>query len=43
MRIEDVAERSDIAKATLYHCFPSEDALGSAALEKLTSDVLTHH
>ncbi|MBC7300339.1 MAG: TetR/AcrR family transcriptional regulator [Nocardia sp.] len=42
MRFEDVAERSDIAKATLYHYFPSKDALVSAALEKLTADVLTH-
>lgn len=42
MRFEDVAERSDIAKATLYHYFPSKDALVSAALEKLTVDVLTH-
>ncbi|GAD87476.1 TetR/AcrR family transcriptional regulator [Nocardia asteroides] len=42
MRFEDVAERSDIAKATLYHYFPSKDALVSAALEKLTGDVLTH-
>ncbi|WP_067540100.1 TetR/AcrR family transcriptional regulator [Nocardia crassostreae] len=40
MRFEDVAERTDIAKATLYHYFPSKDALVSAALEKLTSDVL---
>ncbi|MFB7877707.1 TetR/AcrR family transcriptional regulator [Nocardia sp. NPDC056064] len=42
MRFEDVAERCDIAKATLYHYFPSKDALVSAALEKLTTDVLTH-
>ncbi|MEV6098519.1 TetR family transcriptional regulator [Nocardia sp. NPDC051981] len=41
MRFEDVAERTDIAKATLYHYFPSKDALVSAALEKLTADVLT--
>ncbi|TCJ96806.1 TetR family transcriptional regulator [Nocardia alba] len=42
LRFEDVAERSDIAKATLYHYFPSKDALVSAALEKLTADVLAH-
>ncbi|GEM31764.1 hypothetical protein NN3_27710 [Nocardia neocaledoniensis NBRC 108232] len=42
MRFEDVAERSDIAKATLYHYFSSKDALVAAALEKLTADVLTH-
>jgi TetR/AcrR family transcriptional regulator of autoinduction and epiphytic fitness len=41
MRFEDVAERTDIAKATLYHYFPSKDALVSEALEKLTTDVLT--
>ncbi|WP_067686778.1 TetR/AcrR family transcriptional regulator [Nocardia jejuensis] len=41
MRFEDVAERTDIAKATLYHYFPSKDALVSAVLETLTSDVLT--
>ncbi|MGV9410409.1 TetR/AcrR family transcriptional regulator [Nocardia sp. NPDC003693] len=41
MRFEDVAERSDIAKATLYHYFPSKDALVAAALEKLSSDALT--
>lgn len=41
LRFEDVAERTDIAKATLYHYFPSKDALVAAALEKLTADVLT--
>ncbi|MFE3292257.1 TetR/AcrR family transcriptional regulator [Rhodococcus sp. NPDC059234] len=41
MRFEDVAERTDIAKATLYHYFPSKDALVAEALEKLTTDVLT--
>ena len=40
MRFEDVAERSDVAKPTLYHYFPSKDALVSAALQKLTEDVL---
>ncbi|WP_068273666.1 TetR/AcrR family transcriptional regulator [Aldersonia kunmingensis] len=40
MRFEDVADRADIAKATLYHYFPSKDALVSEALEKLTTDVL---
>ena len=40
MRFEDVAERADIAKPTLYHYFPSKDALVSAALERLASDVV---
>lgn len=38
--LEEVAERTDIAKATLYHYFPSKDALVAAALDTLTSDVL---
>lgn len=41
MSLEDVAERTDIAKATLYHYFASKDALVSAALESLTEEVLT--
>lgn len=41
MRFEDVAERTDIAKATLYHYFPSKDALVSAALEKLHDEAIT--
>jgi TetR/AcrR family transcriptional regulator, regulator of autoinduction and epiphytic fitness len=40
MNLEDVAERTDIAKATLYHYFPGKDALVAAALETLTTDVL---
>ncbi|WP_131816252.1 TetR/AcrR family transcriptional regulator, partial [Mycolicibacterium porcinum] len=36
MSLEDVAEQTDIAKATLYHYFSSKDALVSAALETLT-------
>ncbi|MFC4945108.1 TetR/AcrR family transcriptional regulator [Pseudonocardia sp. GCM10023141] len=40
MNLEEVAERTDIAKATLYHYFPSKDALVGAALEALTADVL---
>ena len=39
MNLEEVAERTDIAKATLYHYFPGKDALVSAALD-LTTDVL---
>jgi AcrR family transcriptional regulator len=40
MNLEEVAERTDIAKATLYHYFPGKDALVAAALETLTTDVL---
>jgi AcrR family transcriptional regulator len=40
MNLEEVAERTDIAKATLYHYFPGKDALVAAALEALTTDVL---
>jgi AcrR family transcriptional regulator len=40
MNLEEVAERTDIAKATLYHYFPGKDALVGAALEALTTDVL---
>jgi TetR/AcrR family transcriptional regulator, regulator of autoinduction and epiphytic fitness len=40
MNLEEVAERTDIAKATLYHYFPSKDALVAAALAALTDDVL---
>lgn len=39
--LEDVAERTDIAKATLYHYFASKDDLVLAALESLAVDVLT--
>jgi AcrR family transcriptional regulator len=40
MSLEDVAERTDIAKATLYHYFSSKDDLVAAALEVLTQEVL---
>ncbi|WP_135457904.1 TetR/AcrR family transcriptional regulator [Mycobacterium sp. DL99] len=40
MSLEDVAEQTDIAKATLYHYFSSKDALVAAALETLTQEVL---
>jgi TetR/AcrR family transcriptional regulator, regulator of autoinduction and epiphytic fitness len=40
MSLEDVAEQTDIAKATLYHYFSSKDALVAAALETLTEEVL---
>lgn len=39
MNLEDVAERTDIAKATLYHYFSSKDELVTAVLETLTVDV----
>jgi AcrR family transcriptional regulator len=40
MSLEDVAEQTDIAKATLYHYFSSKDDLVAAALESLTQEVL---
>lgn len=39
MSLEDVAEQTDIAKATLYHYFSSKDELVAAVLEQLTTDV----
>ncbi|WP_136245593.1 TetR/AcrR family transcriptional regulator [Mycobacterium intracellulare] len=39
MNLEDVAEQTDIAKATLYHYFSSKDELVAAVLEALTTDV----
>lgn len=41
MSLEDVAEQTDIAKATLYHYFSSKDELVAAVLENLTVDVNT--
>jgi TetR/AcrR family transcriptional regulator of autoinduction and epiphytic fitness len=41
MSLEEVAERADIAKATLYHYFSSKDDLVAAALEVLTQEVLS--
>lgn len=40
MSLEGVAEKTDIAKATLYHYFSSKDDLVAAALESLTQEVL---
>jgi TetR/AcrR family transcriptional regulator, regulator of autoinduction and epiphytic fitness len=40
MSLEEVAEKTDIAKATLYHYFASKDDLVAAALEVLTQEVL---
>ncbi|MBM7365659.1 TetR/AcrR family transcriptional regulator [Gordonia hydrophobica] len=40
MSLEDVAEQTDIAKATLYHYFSSKDELVAEALEALTQEVL---
>ncbi|TMS50597.1 TetR/AcrR family transcriptional regulator [Mycobacterium sp. DBP42] len=40
MSLEEVAEQTDIAKATLYHYFSSKDVLVAAALETLTRQVL---
>jgi TetR/AcrR family transcriptional regulator, regulator of autoinduction and epiphytic fitness len=39
MSLEDVAEQTDIAKATLYHYFSGKDELVAAVLEALTVDV----
>jgi TetR/AcrR family transcriptional regulator, regulator of autoinduction and epiphytic fitness len=39
MNLEDVAERTDIAKATLYHYFSGKDELVAAVLEALTVEV----
>ena len=39
--LEEVAERTDIAKATLYHYFASKDDLVLAALESLAVEVMT--
>lgn len=41
MNLQDVAEQTDIAKATLYHYFSSKDELVAAVLEALTTDVNT--
>ncbi|MGV9863371.1 TetR/AcrR family transcriptional regulator [Rhodococcus koreensis] len=40
MSLEDVAEQTDIAKATLYHYFSGKDELVRAVLEALTVDVI---
>jgi TetR/AcrR family transcriptional regulator of autoinduction and epiphytic fitness len=39
MNLEDVAEQTDIAKATLYHYFSGKDELVAAVIEGLTVDV----
>lgn len=39
MSLEDVAERTDIAKATFYHYFSGKDELVTAVLEALTLEV----
>jgi len=41
MSLEDVAEQTDIAKATLYHYFSGKDELVAAVLESLTVEVNT--
>jgi len=42
MSLEEVAERTDIAKATLYHYFSGKDELVAAVLEALTALVDEH-
>ena len=39
MNLEDVAEQTDIAKATLYHYFSGKDELVAAVIEALTAEV----
>lgn len=39
MSLEDVAEQTDIAKATLYHYFSGKDELVAAVVEGLTIEV----
>lgn len=39
MSLEDVAEQTDIAKATLYHYFSGKDELVAAVIEGMTVDV----
>jgi TetR/AcrR family transcriptional regulator, regulator of autoinduction and epiphytic fitness len=39
MNLEDVAEQTDIAKATLYHYFSGKDELVATVIEALTADV----
>lgn len=39
MNLEDVAEQTDIAKATLYHYFSGKDELVAAVVEGLTTEV----
>jgi len=39
MNLEDVAEQTDIAKATLYHYFSGKDELVAAVIEGLTVEV----
>jgi TetR/AcrR family transcriptional regulator, regulator of autoinduction and epiphytic fitness len=39
MNLEDVAEQTDIAKATLYHYFSGKDELVAAVIEGLTAEV----
>jgi AcrR family transcriptional regulator len=39
MNLEDVAEQTDIAKATLYHYFSGKDELVAAVIEALTVEV----
>ncbi|GAA0922784.1 TetR/AcrR family transcriptional regulator [Pseudonocardia zijingensis] len=39
MNLEDVAERTDIAKATLYHYFSGKDELVAAVIEAMTTEV----
>lgn len=39
MNLDDVADRMDLTKATLYHYFPSKQALISTCIEQLGNEV----
>jgi AcrR family transcriptional regulator len=40
VNLDDIAERLDITKATLYHYFPSKEALVTAAIESIGSEAV---
>jgi AcrR family transcriptional regulator len=40
VNLDDIAERLDIAKATLYHYFPNKESLVTAAIELVGNDAV---